>query len=60
MKYHWHFFVKANGKYREGAYGNATIEDLKAYVRAHFPAGDGHKRVDLRTLKIISKTESAE
>jgi len=57
MKYRYHFFVKVNGKYREGTYGNATTEELKAYVRAHFPAGDGYKKVDLRTLRIISKIE---
>jgi hypothetical protein len=60
-KYHWHFRVATKygkgDRWLEETYGNATFEELKTYIKNYLPKGDGLRRVDLRTLTILGKTE---
>jgi len=54
-KQRWHFLVKINGKYLEGTYGNATFAELKQYIKRYYPQGSGPRKIDLRTLTIVSR-----
>ena len=60
--YNWHFKVATNYGYEdrwlEESYGNATYEELKEYIKIYLPKGDGVRKIDLRTLRILGVWES--